>query len=102
MPLYMPPHSSHLLQPLDVGCFSPLKKAYGKQVEHLMRIHIGHITKLEFLSAFKAARQESITSDNIRGAFRGVGLVSLDPDHVISKLDVKLRTLTPPLPTNVS
>ncbi|EFQ89076.1 hypothetical protein PTT_14797 [Pyrenophora teres f. teres 0-1] len=25
--LYMPPYSSHLLQPLNVGCFSPLKKA---------------------------------------------------------------------------
>ncbi|KAH6508685.1 hypothetical protein HBI58_010470 [Parastagonospora nodorum] len=24
----MPPHSSHLLQPLDVGCFAPLKKAH--------------------------------------------------------------------------
>ena len=22
IPLYMPPHSSHILQPLDVGCFS--------------------------------------------------------------------------------
>jgi hypothetical protein len=28
--LCMPPHSSHLLQPLDVGCFAPLKKAYGR------------------------------------------------------------------------
>jgi hypothetical protein len=25
--LSMPPHSSHLLQPLDVGCFSPSKRA---------------------------------------------------------------------------
>jgi hypothetical protein len=31
--IYMPPHSSHLLQPLDVHCFGPLKKAYGKLVE---------------------------------------------------------------------
>jgi hypothetical protein len=31
--LCMPSHSSHLLQPLDVGCFGPLKKAYGRQVE---------------------------------------------------------------------
>jgi hypothetical protein len=31
IPLYMPPHSSHLLQPLDVGCFGPLKKAYGRE-----------------------------------------------------------------------
>lgn len=28
--LCMPPHSSHLLQPLNVGCFAPLKKAYGR------------------------------------------------------------------------
>jgi hypothetical protein len=51
----MPPHSSHLLQPLDVGCFSPLKRAYGSQIESLIRSHINHITKLEFLPAFKAA-----------------------------------------------
>ncbi|KAL4793443.1 hypothetical protein BDV19DRAFT_366433 [Aspergillus venezuelensis] len=25
MPLYL----SHLLQPLDIGCFGPLKRAYG-------------------------------------------------------------------------
>lgn len=30
--LQMPPHSSHLLQPLDVGCFSPLKRAYGNEI----------------------------------------------------------------------
>ena len=29
----MPPHMSHLLQPLDVGCFSPLKAAYRQQVQ---------------------------------------------------------------------
>ena len=28
--LCMPPHSSHLLQPLDAGCFGVLKKAYGR------------------------------------------------------------------------
>jgi len=26
------PHGTHLLQPLDVGLFSPLEKAYGKAV----------------------------------------------------------------------
>lgn len=29
----MPDHSSHLLQPLDAGCFGPLKRAYGGLVE---------------------------------------------------------------------
>ena len=35
--LCMPPHTSHLLQPLDVSCFSPLKRAYGREVEELAR-----------------------------------------------------------------
>ncbi|OHW89500.1 putative transposase, partial [Colletotrichum incanum] len=40
--LCMPPHSSHELQPLDVGCFSPLKYSYGKEIEKMMRMQISH------------------------------------------------------------
>lgn len=65
----MPPHSSHLLQPLDVGCFSPLKRAYSREVESLIRNHINHITKLEFLPAFKVAFDRSFTAANICSAF---------------------------------
>ena len=91
----MPPHSSHLLQPLDVGCFSPLKRAYSREVEALIRHHINHITKLEFLPAFKVAFDRAFTTANICSAFRGAGLQPLQPDAVLSKLDVQLRTLTP-------
>ena len=93
--LCMPPHSSHLLQPLDVGCFSPLKKAYGQQIEHLMRQQCTHITKEDFIPAFRAAFQVSLTESNIKGGFRGAGLVPFDPERVISTLDLKLRTPTP-------
>ncbi|KAH5464617.1 hypothetical protein HBI28_238220 [Parastagonospora nodorum] len=93
----MPPHSSHLLQPLDVGCFAPLKKAYGRQAEELMRNRITHITKLEFLLCFKRAFDAAITSSNIQGGFRGAGLVPFDSERVILALDVRIRT--PPLPT---
>ncbi|RYO14570.1 hypothetical protein AA0113_g12483 [Alternaria arborescens] len=91
----MLPHSSHILQPLDVGCFSPLKRAYSREVEALIRHYINHITKLEFLPAFKAAFDRSFTLANICSAFRGAGLVPLQPDAVLSKLDVQLRTPTP-------
>src|SRR6478736_5126281 len=53
--LCMPAHASHLLQPLDVGCFGPLKKAYGREIERLMRCSINHISKTEFFPAFYAA-----------------------------------------------
>ncbi len=100
--LCMPPHSSHFLQPLDVGCFGPLKQAYGRQIECFMRAHINHISKLEFLCAFREAFFISITEKTIRGGFIGTGLVPFDPERVISKLDVQLRTPTPPEPSVVA
>ena len=93
--LCMPPHSSHLLQPLDVGCFGPLKRAYSKEIENFIRCRINHITKEDFLSAFKVAFDKAITTTNIQDAFKGAGLVPFDPATVVSKLDVRLRTPTP-------
>lgn len=36
-----------------------------------------------------------MTKENVRAGFRGSGLVPLDPEAVLSKLDVRLRTPTP-------
>ena len=96
--LGLPPHSSHFTQPLDVGCFSVLKRMYGRQIEGFMKAHIHHITKVEFLTAFKAAYPQSITVQNAQAGFRGAGLIPFDPQAVISKLDIKLRTPTPTSP----
>lgn len=67
--LCMPAHSSHLLQPLDVGCFSPLKRAYSREIEHFVRARITHITKAEFIPAFKAAFFATFTEKNIQAGF---------------------------------
>jgi hypothetical protein len=83
-----------------VGYFAPLKKAYGRQAKKLIRNWINHITKAKFLLCFIAAFKASFTPSNIQGGFRGAGLVPFDPERVISTLDVKLRTLSPQLPTN--
>jgi hypothetical protein len=99
--LCMPSHASHLLQPLDVGCFGPLKKAYGQEIEHLIRCFINHITKTKFFPAFHTAHQAAITESNIKGGFRGAGLAPFDPENVISKLDVQLRIPTPPVEVTI-
>lgn len=91
----MPPHYSHILQPLDVGCFSPLKAAYGRQIEKRIRAGTTHIAKEDFLPAFRAAFPKAMTEKNVRGGFRGAGIVPRDPERVISQLDVRLRTPTP-------
>ncbi|RYC78589.1 hypothetical protein BFJ63_vAg18538 [Fusarium oxysporum f. sp. narcissi] len=94
--LCMPAHASHLLQPLDVGCFAVLKKAYGQEIEHLIRCSVTHVSETEFFPAFYAAFQATFTESNIQGGFRGAGLAPLNPETVISKLNVQLRTPTPP------
>ena len=94
--LCMPAHASHLLQPLDIGCFGPLKRAYGREIEDLIRARVTHITKADFFPAFKTAFQTAFTEQNINAGFRGAGLAPLDPNSVISKLDIKLKTPTPP------
>ena len=61
-----------------------------------MRTYINYISKLEFLCAFREAFFASITEKNIQGGFAGAGIVPYDPERVLSKLDVKLHTPSPP------
>ena len=92
----MPPHSSHFLQPLDVGCFSALKVLYSKQIEQMMQMQITHITKEDFFDAFVEAFHASVTANNIQAGFRAAGLVPFNPESVVSRLDPKPITLSPP------
>jgi hypothetical protein len=91
----MPPHSSHILQPLDVSCFGPLKAAYGHQVEKHMRLGINHISKEEFLRAYQETHKVSFTASSIQAGFAATGLVPYDPDRVLSTLGPVVRTPSP-------
>jgi hypothetical protein len=92
----MPPHSSHLLQPLDVSCFSPLKRAYGQEVQKQMTLGINHIDKDEFLTIYSRVRTAALSEGNIKSAFKATGLVPYDPEQVLSRLNTQMKTPTPP------
>ena len=92
----MPTHTSHILQPLDVSCFGPLKKAYGSQIENKMRLGINHITKEEFLPTFFAAYQQTMTVETISSGFRATGLVPFNLERVLENLGHVIEaTLSP-------
>jgi hypothetical protein len=95
--LWMPPHTSHMLQPLDVGCFGPLKQAFSKRTQGLIRNHIFHIDKSTFIATLYAAHIDAITSNNIRAGFRGSGLHPFDPSVVLSTLDPTFSSPSRPL-----
>jgi hypothetical protein len=97
IPLCMPAHSSYLLQPLDVGCFAPLKKAYGRFVSDLARRGYNHIDKHDFLVDYQRARLEAFQSATIQNSFAATGLVPVDTERVLNKLNISLRTPSPPI-----
>jgi hypothetical protein len=85
---------SHLLQPLNVAYFAPLKRSYSDGILALARNYIYYINKETFLLAFKAAYKLTFTKENACAGFRGARLVLFNLDAVLLKLNVRLRTLT--------
>jgi hypothetical protein len=65
--LCMPPHTSHLLQPLDVGC--PFKTAYGHKVSELARQGVFHVDKLDFLWIYTRIQLTALSDENIKAGF---------------------------------
>jgi len=88
-------HISHLLQPLDVGCFSPLKAAYRNQIHELARQRVFYIDKVDFLQIYLRIRNTVLSAQNIHAGFRASGLVPACPERVLSSLTV-VRTPSPP------
>jgi hypothetical protein len=87
----MSSHSSHLLQSLDVGCFSSLKQAYGRLVEDKMRLDFNHIDKFDFLETYPYARTAAFKQDTIKNAFTAADLISLDSERVLCQLKCPVK-----------
>jgi hypothetical protein len=79
----LPSHTSHKLQPCDVGIFGPLKSAYRAQVEQACRAGVGIIGKPHFTYLYDRARKEAFTPRNIRSAWSKSGLFPFDPSRVL-------------------
>ena len=73
--LYTPSHSSHLLQPLDISCFAPLKHFYGQKVREIAQNGIHAIDKKEFLSIYTKIRGHAFSKANILSGFAAADLI---------------------------
>ena len=91
----MPAHSSHLLQPLDVGCFSVLKQSYRRLIEQIISRGINHIDKHKFLPLYRQARQTALHQNNIQAGFAATGLVPYSPNRVLAQLHTEYQTPSP-------
>jgi hypothetical protein len=87
------PHTSHILQPLDVGVFSPLKQALSTEIEKLFRLDTRRIPRVEWTEAYITARNRAFIPRSIESSFRASGI------YLLSLITI-LLTLRMPTPTS--
>jgi hypothetical protein len=83
IPCRLPSHTSHKLQPCDVGVFSSLKTAYCELAESLDRGGVGSIGKQHFTYLYSRARNEAFTRRNILSGWSKSGLQPFNPEKVL-------------------
>ena len=72
--LILPLHISHLLQLLDVGVFSPLKRALADEIDTVARLDSSRISRADWVSMFVWARSRALVTSNILAGWKGAGL----------------------------
>ncbi|KAI1004041.1 hypothetical protein K3495_g4170 [Podosphaera aphanis] len=73
--VYMPPHTSHIPQPLDLSCFSPLKARYRQLIESLSTIYdTASLKKQRFTNCYNDDPHERLAVSRIKAGWRAAGL----------------------------
>ena len=93
--LWLPSHSSHILQPLDVVVFSSVKRRFRDGVQDLIRNGQNHVTDDDFLRIYAKLQPAALSNNNIESAFRATGILPFNPEEVLAKLG-EFNLSTPP------
>jgi hypothetical protein len=70
----LPPHTTHKLQPLDVGVFGPFACAWIERCDDYMEEYLEEIPRDQFVKHYMDVRQQSFKGTSIRAAFRKSGI----------------------------
>jgi hypothetical protein len=99
--LYLPAHSSHLLQPLDTGVFATLKRHYRQEVGDLLGLlDSSPIKKHRFIQLYIEARQRTFRPNILLSGWKAAGIYPWRPTKAIRSSQTRLiqpvTQVTPP------
>ena len=81
--LTIPPHTSHLLQPLDLVPFVQFKKYWESNLMKYNNTHSGRVlNKVNFCDVFIPSWNSSIIPKNIIAEFKKTGVYPHDPEVI--------------------
>ena len=79
----LPPHTSHITQSLDVGCFGPIKRVFYAECKAFMAANPGSvITHYNLVSLICKAHSKALTIKNITSSFKKSGVYPFDKDAI--------------------
>lgn len=86
--LFLPPKSTHVCQPLDVGVFGPMKGAWKFYLREWKLKNRGIIPRAKFAQKLNEllTALKSTMSANILAGFRSSGIIPLDSTQVLRKI----------------
>jgi hypothetical protein len=100
IPIALPPHTTHLHQPLDVGCFQPLKHQHSVAIESQVRGGEYTFDRVEFFELLAGIRNKAFLPNTIKSAWRKCGLAyPFNPSvvtHVLELLQTENERLARP------
>ena len=88
----LPPHSSHLTQPLDLSIFGPLKTALTFEVDRIFQSSTSRLPRVEWVEAFIKACNKVFRPPSILSGFQKGGIYPYAPEVLLSTLDPPPRT----------
>lgn len=92
----LPPNCTHVLQPLDVALFKPLKSGWAKAVHNWRMKNDGErLTKYNFAPMLNQVLEDCTSGSTLANGFRRCGLCPLEANSVdYSKVDTYNCTVT--------
>jgi len=79
----LPPHTTHLTQPLDKVCFGPLKVAWRQACHRFCSQNVGRVVSIyDFSVLLSEAWNQSMTVKNITSGFKVTGIYPVDRNAV--------------------
>jgi len=74
----LPPHTTHKLQPLDVGVFGPFSRAWADRCDEIVEEMGEEMPREDFVKEYMAIRAATFKATTIRQAFRKSGTYPVD------------------------
>lgn len=76
------PNSTHILQPMDLAVFRPLKASWREAVKTWKMQNLGQVLKKHHFAPVLKTAIEKITTETVKNGFRAGGLYPFGPEYV--------------------